>query len=161
MTRSSAVTAICLMVALAAAGCTIGGGNHRSAPNPGTNPARTSAAAADRPQAASLALPAGRSSAQYRITAPSPAQYQFDVTVTAPASADIGVSIRTWYGAVLPSILDSTHDPAWCRIRGSQVACFEQFPLLPAQRAGTWTVVASKRSGPAATVDVTLAFGKP
>jgi hypothetical protein len=93
--------------------------------------------------------------------APSPAQYEFKVTVIAPASADVGVSVRTWYGAILPSILDSTHDPAWCRTRGSQVACFEQFPLLPAQRAGTWTVVASKQSEPAATVHVTFAFAKP
>jgi len=75
-------------------------------------------------QSASLALPAGRSSAQFRITAPSPAQYEFDVTVSAPASADIGVSIHTWYGAVLPSILDSTHDQAWCQVRGLQETCF-------------------------------------
>lgn len=151
------MTAICVMLALAATGCTGGDGNHRSAPNPSTNPARTSAA--DRPQAASLALPAGRSSAQYQITAPSPAQYEFNETVIAPASADISVSIRTWYGAIFPSILDSTHDPG-CQIRGSEVACFEQFPLLPAQRAGTWTVVVSKHSQPAATVHIAFAFEK-
>jgi hypothetical protein len=105
-----------------------------------------------------LVLPAGRSSAQYRITAPSPAKYGFDVTVIAPASADVGVSIRTWYGAIFSSILTSTHDPGACRTRGSQDVCFERFPQLEAQRAGTWTVVASKRSGPAATVRVAIVF---
>ncbi len=103
-------------------------------------------------------LPAGRSLAQYRITAPSPAKYGFDVTVIAPASADVGVSIRTWYGAIFPSILTSMHDPGSCRTRGSQDMCFERFPRLEAQRAGTWTVVASKRSGPAATVRVAIVF---
>lgn len=160
MTRRSALTVICVILALAAAGCT--SGNHRSAPNTGASPARASAAvdAAGRPQAASLMLPAGRSSAQYQITAPSPAQYEFNETVIAPASADISVSIRTWYGAIFPSILDSTHDPG-CQVRGSEVACFEQFPLLPAQRAGAWTVVVSKHSRPAATVHIAFAFEKP
>ena len=160
MSRCFAVTAICGVLVLAATGCTGGGGNHRSVPGPGRNPARTPAGAG-RPQAARLVLPAGRSSAQYQITAPSPAQYGFDVTVMAPASADVSLSIRTWYGAIFPSILTSTHDPASCRTRGSQNVCFERFPLLEAQRAGTWTVVASKRSGPAATVRVAIVFAKP
>jgi hypothetical protein len=160
MTRSIAIAAICCVLVLAAAGCTGGGGNHRGAKSPGKTPVRTSVAVG-RPQSAILALPAGRSSAQFRITAPSPAQYEFDVTVSAPASADIGVSIHTWYGAILPSILDSTHDQAWFQVRGLQETCFEQFPLLPAQRAGTWSVVASKRSEPAAKVRVAVVFAKP
>ena len=32
---------------------------------------------------------------------------------------------------------------------------------LPAQLAGTWTVVASKQSGPPATVRVVVTFAKP
>jgi hypothetical protein len=159
MTRSVAITAICCVLALAAAGCTSGGGNHRGVPGPGKTPVRTSVAVGQ-PHTASLSLPAGRSSAQYQITAPSPAQYGFDVTVSAPASADAGVSIRTWYGAIL-SILDSTHDRGVCSRHGSQDVCFERFPLLPAQRAGTWTVVASKRSEPAAKVRVAVVFAKP
>jgi hypothetical protein len=156
MRRVFAATAICGVLTLAA-GCTGGGGNHRGAPSPGRNPARTPAVVG-RPQAASLVLPAGHSSAQYRITAPSQAQYGFDVTVIAPVSADVGVSIRTWYGAIFPSILGATRDPESCRTRGSQDVCFERFPRLEAQRAGTWTVVASKRSGPAATVRVAIVF---
>lgn len=42
-----------------------------------------------------------------------------------------------------------------------QDLCFERFPFLPAQRAGTWTVVASKQRGPAATVRVSVTFARP
>jgi hypothetical protein len=114
-----------------------------------------------RPQAASLAMPAGRSSAQYTITAPDPARYQFDVTVTAPASVDVGLSIRTWYGAIFPSILASTHQPGACGPSGSQDVCSELFPFLPAQQAGSWTVIAAKQSGPAVTVRIVITFVKP
>lgn len=156
MTRRLAAVAICGVLALAAGACACGGGSDRGAQSHGENTARTRAAA-EQAQAASLVLPAGRSSAWYRITAPSPARYAFDVTVAAPASADVGVTIRTWYGAIF-SILSSTRDPGVCRRRGSQDICFERFPLLEAQRAGTWTVIASKRSEPAATVRVAVTF---
>jgi len=118
------------------------------------------AGVAGRPQAASLSMSAGRSSVQYGITAPDPARYEFDVTVTAPVSVDVGVSIRTWYGAILPSILDSSHDAGWCQRHGYEEVCFERFPFLPAQRAGRWTVVAAKRSGPAATIRIAITFVK-
>jgi len=114
-----------------------------------------------RPQAANLAMSSGRSSAHYVITAPDPARYPFDVSVAAPASIDVAVSIHTWYGAVLPSILSSSHQPDVCRLRSSEDICFELFPLLPAQRAGAWTVVAGKQSGPAATVRIVITFTKP
>jgi hypothetical protein len=114
-----------------------------------------------RPQAANLALPSGRSSAQYVITAPDPARYPFDVSVTAPASTDVTVSIHTWYGAVFPSILTSSHQSDVCRHRGPEDICFELFPLLPAQRAGAWTVIAAKQPGPAATVRIVITFTKP
>lgn len=104
---------------------------------------------------------AGRVSAQYNVTAPDPARYAFDVTVTAPASVDVGVSIRTWYGAIFPGILTSSHQPHACTLRGSHDVCSEPFPLLPAQRAGKWTVVAAKESGPAATVRIVITFTKP
>ncbi len=151
--------AACGVLALAVAVCSAGGGSARGTPSRGTKIARTDGVV-EQPQPAELALPAGRSSAQHRITAPSPAKYAFDVSVTAPASATVAVNIRTWYGTTL-TILDSTHDRAWCRRRGSQDICFQPFPFLPAQLAGTWTVVASKQSGPPATVRVVVAFAKP
>jgi hypothetical protein len=156
VTRCLAATAVCGVVVLAATACTGGGRNDHGAQ--GHVPA---AAAIGRPQAASLVLPAGRSSAQYRIAAPAPAQYGFDVTVTAPASADVSVNARTWYGATL-GILVSTRDlQGSCTRKNSQDVCSERFPLLPAQRAGIWTIVAAKRSMPAATVRIAITFAKP
>lgn len=113
-----------------------------------------------RPQSALLSLPRGESSSSYRITAPSPARYAFDVKVTAPASATVGLHIRTWYGDVF-SVLSSTNERASCRASGLNDICTLGFPLLPAQRAGVWTVVATKRSGPAARAHVTVTFVKP
>ena len=159
MTRRLAAIAACGALALAVTACSGGGGSARGTPSQAKNIARTSGVT-EPPQAARLVLPTGRSSAQYQITAPSPAEYAFDVSVTAPASADVAVNIRTWYGAIL-SILGSTHDQGACGRRGSQDICFERFPFLPAQRAGKWTVVVSKRSEAPATVRVTVTFGKP
>jgi hypothetical protein len=138
---------------LALSACTGGGTTGHPAGSTGSP-----AGLIDKPQAASLSLLAGRSSAQYGITAPDPARYTFDVAVTAPVSVDVGLSIRTWYGAILPSILDSSHDAGWCQARGSQDVCFERFPFLPAQRAGPWTVVAAKQSGPAAKIRIVITF---
>lgn len=156
MKRGLAGMAVGGLLALSAAACTGGGATG----HPGGSTA-SPAGVIGKPQAASLSLPAGRTSGQYGITAPDPARYAFDVAVTAPASIDVGVSIRTWYGAIFPSILDSSHDAGWCRARGSQDVCLERFPFLPAQRAGHWTVVAAKRSGPAATIRVVITFVKP
>jgi hypothetical protein len=144
------------LLALSAAACTGGGATG----HPSGSTASPVGVIA-KPQAASLPMSAGRSSAQYAITAPDPARYSFDVAVTAPLSVDVGVSIRTWYGAILPSILDSSHDAGSCQARGSQDVCFERFPFLPAQRAGRWTVIAAKRSGPAATIRIVITFVKP
>jgi hypothetical protein len=160
MTRNSAALAVCGVLALIATACTSASGNG-SGTQIHSKKITPPPAAVGRLQAANLILPTGRSSAQYRITAPSPAKYGFDVTVTAPASAKVSVNARTWYGATL-GILVSTRDlQEWCKRRGSQDVCFEQFPLLPAQRAGTWTIVASKQSEPAAKVRVAITFAKP
>jgi hypothetical protein len=152
--------AACGALTLTATACTGGGGNSRGSQSHAKPVARASSPAVQRPQASSLALAAGRSSARYQITAPSPAQYAFTVTVAAPASVDVSVTISTWYGALL-SILGSTHDPGWCTRQGTQDLCFERFPFLPAQLAGTWTVIASKQRGPAATVRVAVEFARP
>ncbi len=156
MRRGLAGVVIGGLLALSAAACTGGGGTG----HPGGNTA-SPAGAAGRPQAASLSMPAGRSSVQYAITAPDPARYAFDVAVTTPVSVDVGVSITTWYSAIFPSILDSSHDAGSCQVRGSQDVCLEMFPFLPAQRAGRWTVIAAKQSGPAATIRIVITFVKP
>ena len=76
----------------------------------GDRPATTAGGARTKallgPQAARLPVSAGRSTARYAITAPSPDRYDFDVFLGAPPSADIAVEARTWYGSTL-SIFDS------------------------------------------------------
>ena len=114
----------------------------------------------DRAQAARVRLPAGRTSAQYAITAPSPARYGFNVQTVAPVGAVFSVHLRTWYGAVL-SVYDTADLGPACRVAVAVRTCMGLFPLLPAQRAGAWTVVVSKRSSPAATVAVAVTFAKP
>ena len=147
---------MCGLLAIASAACTGSNGTGKHEPeHAGTT------SVIGRPQAANLALASGRSSARYVITAPDPARYGFDVSVTAPASIEVAVSIHTWYGAVFPSILSSSRQSDVCRHRGSEDICFELFPLLPAQRAGAWTVIAAKQSGPAATVRIVITFAKP
>lgn len=151
--RYLAYFATCSLLAVAGAACT--GSN-----NPGGHRREHTgdASVIGRPQAANLAMSGGRSSARYVITAPDPARYAFDVSVSAPSSIDVAVSIDTWYGAEFPSILVSSHQLGACRLRGSEDVCFERFPWLPAQRAGAWTVVAAKKSGPAATVRIVITF---
>lgn len=156
MRRHLACLAMCSLLAIASAACT---GSTSTGDHQREQAGTTSVIG--RPQAANLAMSSGRSSAHYAITAPDPARYPFDVSVAAPASIDVTVSIYTWYGAVLPSILSSSHQPDVCRLRGSEDTCYELFPFLPAQRAGAWTVVAAKHSGPATTVRIVITFTKP
>src|ERR1700720_1002821 len=105
---------MCSLLAIAGAACTGSTSTGSQRKHAGT------ASVIGRPQAANLAMSSGRSSAQYVITAPDPARYPFEVSVTAPASIDVAVSIHTWYGAVLPSILSSSRQPDVCRLRGSE-----------------------------------------
>jgi hypothetical protein len=156
VTRKLACFAACSLVAICSAGCTGGSstGNHEREHARATS-------VTGRPQVAKLVMSSGRTSDHYLITAPDPARYAFDVSVTAPASIDVAVRIRTWYGAVFPSILSSSHQLGVCRLEGSEDVCLEHFPLLPAQRAGAWTVVAAKRSGPATTVRIAITFARP
>ena len=143
---------MCSLLAVASAACTGSTSTRHQPERAGTT------SIIGRPQAANLALASGRSSARYVITAPDPARYGFDVSVTAPASIDVAVSIHTWYGAVFPSILISSHQSGVCKLTGSEEICSELFPFLPAQRAGAWTVVAAKQSGPATTVRIVITF---
>lgn len=154
MRRTLATIGCCALV-LGAAAC---GATHKPSKHAGGSLVHTSAIVG-RPQAAALSLSEGSASARYRITAPSPAMYVFDVAVAAPEATNISVHIHTWYGATL-SVLNSTRNPESCRRRGSQISCVERFPRLPAQRAGSWTVVVTKQSGYAAKVHIAVTFMK-
>lgn len=122
------------------------------------------------PQSASLSLTEGRSTAQYTIVAPSPARYAFDVSTDMPRSAALTIVLRTWYGAVLTageyrpdatSGSSTVNSESGCSAHGPRLTCVGHYPLLPAQKAGKWTVLVSKRSQAPASVRVGLTFYRP
>jgi hypothetical protein len=78
--------------------------------------------------------------------------------MTAPAAADVGIRIRTWYGQIFRVVESTRRDRVSCERRGSQVSCLARFPALEAQRAGRWTVVVVKTSARPARVRVAVAF---
>jgi hypothetical protein len=157
----------CVLIALGGTGC---GGAGPAMPATAKAPARKSGSAALKPQRALLSLPIGRSSVHFRIKAPSPARYIFDIALDLPAAAHIVVQFRTWYGAVL-DILDyrpgeqsessTVMRSTGCEANGSRLKCMQHYPLLEAQKAGPWTIVVLKRSRPAANVGVTVTFREP
>jgi hypothetical protein len=111
------------------------------------------------PQGRTLSMPAGASRAMFKIVALSPPEHTWDVRVEAPATADVSVRVRTWYGERL-RVLDSTHDKTSCRPQGGRSVCLLAFPRLEAQRAGDWTVIVVKRSLRAARVRVEVIFNQ-
>lgn len=143
--------------ALLVAGC--GGGGPKSNAGASTR-GPSSTALAGHPQVAVLHLSAGRSTARFTIVALPPAQFAWNARVTAPASADLHVSVLTWYGVKL-DVLKSTRNGALCSVSHGRSNCVTSFPLLEAQRAGRWAVVASKRSTAPASVRVAITFSKP
>lgn len=110
-----------------------------------------------KPQASVLRLGAGRSAARFTVTALNPPTHTYDVRVRTQSSADISVRIRTWYGQSL-RVLDSVGDDLSCNVKRGHADCVSAFPALEAQRAGPWTVIVSKRSGPPVAVRVAVAF---
>jgi hypothetical protein len=151
--RTLACFAAASLLAISSAGCTGGSSTGHHKPEHGQ-----ASSVITRPQVTNLLLARGRASARYVITAPNPAKYAFNVRVTARASTDVSVRIRTWYGAVFPSILVSSHQQGTCSLKGSEDVCAEHFPLLPAERPGAWTVIAAKPTGPATTVRIAITF---
>jgi hypothetical protein len=158
------VLAIACLAAFIAGGCS--GGNNGGMPTtPIPSGATTTATAATptslvgTPQGQTLEMPAGRSTAKFTITALPPPEHTWDVYVDAPATADVAVRIRTWYGQPL-RVLDTTHDPTSCDVQGARSVCSLAFPRLEAQRPGEWTVIVAKRSGPRARVRVEVTFNE-
>jgi hypothetical protein len=165
--RPGAIIA-CALLVLGASSC---GAGTFAAPVKTKAPASNSVSAGLRPQRRLLSLLAGRSSADVRFTAPAPANYVFDIALDLPATADMAVEFHTWYGAVL-DILDYkpgegresstvSGDSTGCKVAASRLVCVQHYPLLPAQKAGPWTLVVVKRSAPPATVRVDITFHKP
>jgi hypothetical protein len=138
------------LVVIAVAGC----GGHASGSSRAA--VRKTGRLEGRPQIGVLSLRRGAASASYTVTALSPPRHTYDVQIMAPAQVVVAVRIHTWYGVDLG--VDTTHDPQWCKVNGGESTCSLLFPKLEAQRAGPWRVIASKRSGPAATVRVSITF---
>jgi len=112
-----------------------------------------------RPQVGTLLLAKGRSSAHFAITALTPSTHTYDVLVETAASADVSVYFQTWYGQTLGAQYSTQGTLASnCVVTGARMTCLSHFPELGAERAGTWTVIASKRSGPSAAVRVSVTF---
>jgi hypothetical protein len=150
-----------LVLLLVVGGCT---GNEETEPVPSTRSATDAATGPENlsgtPQGATLRMAPGRSTVRFQITALDPPTHVYDVRIAAPASANVGVRIYTWYGATL-HVLGSTRNPDWCKVRRRRSVCQLPFPLLEAQRPGLWTVIVTKRSDAAATVNVVVTFRRP
>jgi hypothetical protein len=110
-----------------------------------------------RRQGHSLEMATGRSVVRFPITALPPPRHTFAVYVEAPRLADVGVSIRTWYGQRLRVLGSTQHDES-CTVQDHRSVCSLAFPRLEAQRPGEWTVIVVKRSKPAAQVRVEVTF---
>jgi hypothetical protein len=110
-----------------------------------------------KPQVGVVRLRGGRSTARFRVRALDPPTHTYDVRVRTRATADIAVSMLTWYGQRL-RVLDSIEADRSCHVKRGRADCAFYFPALEAQRPGPWTVMVSKRSGPAVTVRVAVTF---
>ena len=144
---------------LAVGACPASSGSDRGSLSHGKEIVRTDGAVQE-PQSAAVGAISRTLFGALPYYRPSPANSSLHVSVTAPASVNVAVNIRTWYGTTL-TILDSSHDRTWCRRRASNDICFLPLPFLPAQLADKWTVVASKQSGAQATVGLVVTFAKP
>jgi hypothetical protein len=98
----------------------------------------------------------GMATKRFRIMAPSPRRYAFDVFAVVPARANIAIRIETRTGQVL-RILNSTRIRI-CKVRPPFRTCFLHFPRLEAVQGGRWTIVLTKRSIRPARVRVDLNF---
>ena len=105
-------------------------------------------------QSATLELPRGHATKRFAISAL--ASHTYDVTVTAPATAAVTVTMNTIAGT--RSTLGTLHDQG-CRTTAGRVVCLLHF-AEGGTPGGTWTVVVRKTSIPAAGVKVSVVFNK-
>jgi len=79
------------------------------------------------------------------------------VRISAPASADFEVDALKSDGEWL-YLLETTHQREACAITGTRLHCFLRFAIGANQMPGTWTVIAKKHSGSAATTRIQITF---
>jgi hypothetical protein len=148
---------------LIAAGCALGtggcGSGHSTAPASQQKIApSTPASLVGRPQEAVLRFAPGRSTARFVITAVP--HDTWDVRISAPAGADFEVDALKSDGESL-HLLETTHQREACSVSGTRSHCFMRFAIGANQTPGTWTVIATKRTGAAATMRVQITFYRP
>lgn len=114
-----------------------------------------------RPQVGLLHLARGGASARFTVTALSPPTRTYDVLVETSDVADLRVSIHTWYGTSL-RVQGATvaTNASNCHVTGSERSCRSHFPELANERAGPWTIFASKQSGPPVTARISVTFAR-
>jgi hypothetical protein len=105
-------------------------------------------------QSATLHLPRGQATKWFAISAL--ASHTYDVTVTAPDTAAVAVTMNTVSGT--RSTLGTLHDQG-CRTTAGRAVCRLHF-AEGGTPGGTWTVVVHKTSIPAAQVKVSVVFNK-
>ena len=111
-----------------------------------------------RPQEAVLRLPAGRSTSRFVITAVP--HDSWDLEVSAPATADLAVEALKPDGERL-YLLETTRERHACTVTGGRSRCFLRFAIGANLARGPWTMIATKRTEPAATVRIQVTFHRP
>jgi len=107
-----------------------------------------------RVQSATWQLPRGQATKRFGISAL--ASHPYDVTVTAPDTSAVAVTMNTNAGT--RSTLVTLHDPG-CRTTAGRAVCLLHF-AEGGTPGGTWTVIVRKTSTPAARVKVSVVFNK-
>lgn len=134
-------------------------GHARNAASPPAAPKpRTSTSAAGglvgRRQGATVTLPRGRATRRFRIQAV--AGHAYNVTVNAPASADLRIHMNTPGETRFVLYANTLHGP-FCRAHAGRIGCLLPFAAGGVQ-GGRWTVVITKTSAPPAAVTVSVVF---
>ena len=111
------------------------------------------AVTASRSQSKTLQMP--RAPATQRFSVSASAHDAYDVSVTAPASSLISVTMQ---GAGFRWTLKTPHGQG-CHTRAGRAVCVLHF-AAGGNQGGTWTAVVHKASVPAASVRVSVVFNR-
>jgi hypothetical protein len=105
-----------------------------------------------------LSLQRGRSSARFAITAVP--HDTWDVRIDAPTRADFKLVALKSDGESL-RLLETTRRREGCASTRTHLHCFLPFAIGANQTPGRWTIIATKRTGPATTVRIQITFYSP
>jgi hypothetical protein len=106
-----------------------------------------------------LKLDEGIGSSTYAIEALDPVTHTITVRLKAAGTPDLKLWFTTWYQTRLEITRGTRADTDSCLRQNSRTICEWRFPILEAQRPGTWQLHLRKRSRPKTDVTVTVDFG--